>query len=443
MKKIRIGKKLVFLFTVVILLLLYLIYRFSFSDYFSKTTKLTFGVFSGSMYDVPNMQSYKIIDEAIAAFEKDNKNIQIEYQYGILKSDYSEWLSQKILKGKMPDVYVVMEKDFNTLSSIGALKNLELFIDSDKIFDSRKFYEQAINSGKFKDKLYALPIEVDPVLLFVNKTLLKKEGIKINKENWTWNEFYDICKQVTKDTDNDGVIDQFGVINFNWEDAVYTNGQTLFTVNGEKSKFSKEGVVESIKFVKKLHELNNRTKVTDSDFNDGNVLFKPFPFSWYRVYSSYPYKLIRYADFEWECIKLPRGPKGKNASELKSFLLGISSKTKHPDEAWKFLKFLTNNPETQMDVFKYSHGVPVLKIVTESNRADEELKKYNPEKEVSIDRKILSEIIEDSIVTPKFRNYEKAMKLADLNITQIINRNKDIENSLIKLDKELYEFLNK
>ena len=393
------------------------------------------------MYDVPIMQSYRIIDETIKKFNEKNE-INVKYEYGILKKDYSEWLSEKIIQGEIPDIFVILEEDFNNFSSLGILEPLDSKIKKDKDFDKNKYYEQAINSGKFEGKQYAIPMEIDPVLLFVNKSLMKKEGIKIDKNNWTWEEFYKICKKVTKDTNNDGILDQFGVVNVTWQDLVYTNGQSLFSSDGKNSEFSKKGVVEAISFAKKLYQLNNNRKVSIDDFNNGNVLFKPFPFSWYRVYNSYPYRIIRYSGFDWECIKLPKGPKGKNSSELKSFLIGISSKSKNKDKAWKFLKFLSSNSDIQMDIFKYSQGVPVLKSVTESKQADKELKQYNPEKEVSIDTKILSEIIEDSIVTPKFENYEKVMRLADLNINQIIIEDLNIEENLEKLDKELNELLN-
>ena len=99
--------------------------------------------------------------------------------------------------------------------------------------------------------------------------------------------------------------------------------------------------------------------------------------------------------------------------------------------------------EIQGDIFKYSQGVPVLKEITESVKANEELKKYNPEENISIDKRILSEIVEDSVISYKFKNYEKILKQADLNINQMIYENKDIESSMPYLNKELNNLINK
>ena len=42
---------------------------------------------------------------------------------------------------------------------------------------------------------YALPYESVPTLMLVNKTLLKKEHIKMPDNNWTWDDFYKICQK--------------------------------------------------------------------------------------------------------------------------------------------------------------------------------------------------------------------------------------------------------
>lgn len=414
-----------------------------YTKYINRTVVLEFGTFAGTMYNVPDWQSFIALDAAIEKFEKANPNIVVNYKSGILKGDYSERLTQDILKSEEPDIFTVLPGDFNTFASIGELKNLDSLIKRDNNFDLSKQYNNAIKSGQYRGSQFALAKEVDPELMFVNKTLLKKEGIELPSEDWTWKDFYDICKKVTVDTDNDGKIDQFGEVGFSWQQAVYTNGQQLFDLNGNKANFNNEDVIESIKFVASLNKLNQNFIVNATDFDNSKVAFSPFPFSIFRAYKVYPYKVMKYGEFEWECIKLPKGPKGNNAGELNSLLIGISSRTKHEKEAWQFLKFLTNNTEIQMDVLKYSHGMPVLKDVVESSEADKELLKYNLEGNVFINKKSLGEVVEQSIVTPKFHKYEECMDIADKEIFQLINGGKDIDLTMSKLNSKLNNFLKK
>ena len=66
--------------------------------------------------------------------------MKVEYEKGILSDDYSEWLSEQILKGEEPDVYFVLDEDFHTLASFGALKNLDGVNNEDKEFKMEAFY---------------------------------------------------------------------------------------------------------------------------------------------------------------------------------------------------------------------------------------------------------------------------------------------------------------
>lgn len=80
---------------------------------------------------------------------------------------------------------------------------------------------------------YALPYECVPTLMFVNKTLLEAEGIPVPENDWTWEDFYSICAQVTRDTDGSGTIDQFGSYGYTWLDALAANGAALFDEDGQ------------------------------------------------------------------------------------------------------------------------------------------------------------------------------------------------------------------
>ncbi|MGE5581246.1 MAG: sugar ABC transporter substrate-binding protein, partial [Bacillota bacterium] len=88
-----------------------------------------------------------------------------------------------------------------------------------------------------------------------------------------------------------------------------------------------------------------------------------------------------------------------------------------------------------------SYGVPVLRKVTESKEADLELSKYTPDKEISVDKMVLSQVIEESTVTPRFHKYEEAMEMADKEIYRLTNDDIPIESSLQKFNTVITKFL--
>ena len=94
----------------------------------SKETVLTLGVFSDSYWGVQSGYANKIIDDAISRFEAEHPDVKVQYESGIMKTDYSEWLSEQMMKGTEPDVFFVPEADFSTFAQINALKNLNELI---------------------------------------------------------------------------------------------------------------------------------------------------------------------------------------------------------------------------------------------------------------------------------------------------------------------------
>lgn len=165
---------------------------------YPNTITLELGVFSGSNWGVPSGESYKIIDGAIERFEKKYPGVKVKYENGIMKSDYSSWLSDKIVRGKEPDVFMVLDDDFNTLSSIGALANIDTYINHDKTFSSKDYYSSVLKAGTYSKHQYALPYECDPTLMFVNKTLLEECHIDMPDNDWTLEDYIRIGNESVK-----------------------------------------------------------------------------------------------------------------------------------------------------------------------------------------------------------------------------------------------------
>ena len=401
--------------------------------YNNQKRVLTIGIFAGSNWDVPTFDYYKMIDETIARFEKEHPNVEVKYQSGILKEDYSLWLLQQLLTGNEPDLYMILNEDFNSLASLGALKNLDQIIKSDSDFDVDKFYQNTLEIGKYQGVQYALPYEVNPTLMFVNKTLLEKEGISLPENDWTLDDFYNICKQITKDTDNDGIIDQYGYYNYTWLDAIYAGGINIFNESGTSCDLNNTKVKEAIQFIEKINLLNQGFNVTSNDFDQGKVAFAPMQFSQYRTYKPYPYRVSKFSTFEWDVIEMPQQTDAY-LTQLSSLMIGLSTRSSNGDLAWQLLKEFTYNETSQQDIYKYSQGVSPLKSVTES----EDILKLLEEDTMGdskIDMSVLNKVMEYPTINTGFKKYEAVMRIANNQITRALQSNADLDTTLIALHK--------
>lgn len=406
-----------------------------------KNITLEFGMFTGSNWDVAQANSFTIIDKAIAKFEHAHPGVTVHYYSGIRKDDYSEWFSRKLLAGEEPDIFMVLGTDFNQFASMGVMKNLETFIEEDTDFEPEKYFTSAFVSGQYESVQYALPYETVPTLMFVNKTLLTQEGIDMPEENWTWEDFYEICKKVTRDTDGDGVPDQFGSYNYDWMDALCSNGGGVFNKKGTEVALTDSRVVEAVKYVRSINDLYGGEKLTQEDFNGGRVAFMPLTFAEYRTYKTYPYKIRKYANFQWDCVTMPAGEQGGNISQVDSLLMGISANTKEEKLAWEFLKLLTYDEESQMNIFYDSQGASVLKTVTESQQMEQVVQEDMEEGDTVINGKLLGRVIEEGHVEPQFKKYEQAMSLTDSEINKILEEDKDVDSNLKILQRTINEYL--
>ena len=364
----------------------------------------------------------------------------MEYVSGILKEDYPEWLAEQMILGKTPDVFLVFGGNFHDMAEIGALKDLGDFMGQDGSFSTGEFYSSALACGEYAGKQYALPYECAPKLMFVNKTILDAEGIGIPEEDWTWEEFYGICKAVTKDTDGNGTLDQFGSVGYTWSEAFDSNGVELFDQNGTECYLTDEPVREAIVFLEKLEGLYGGYHVTDRDFDLGRVAFKPMLFSQYRAYKPYPLSIKKYSGFEWECISMPSGSSGENIGKLDTLLVAMWENTPNETYAWEFMKLLTSEEQIQSEIFTYSEGVSVLRKVTES---DETLKRLidSSGEGSGLRLKALSDAVEHAVAASGFRNYGEAVAEVDKAVNSIMDGNSNISMEQIIWNREINNFL--
>ena len=402
----------------------------------NRETVLTIGVYSGSYWNTPNGNCYQILDEAIALFEQSHPGVKVEYVSGIPAGDYSEWLSGRIMMGTEPDLYFVLPEDFDLLVSSGALAQLDERIAGDHGFDPSVYYEPCLRSGQSGGRQYALPHESVPTIMFVNKTLLETNGIAMPENDWTWEDFYSICRQIT-DVD----ARRYGVYGYTWLDAMYSNGASLFSEDGRSCYLSDLKVIESIQFAGRLEELNEGYGVTARDFDVGRVAFCPLLYSEYRAYQPYPWRVKKYSAFQWDCVSMPAGSSGSNISELHTMMLGISSRTRHADLAWEFCKLLSIDEDLQRKLYTHSHGISPLPAVAEDPELLQEIHHDIPQGS-GFSPEMIHLIMSNAVVVPQFNAYSQAMNMAETAIQEAANSQLGQSGMLIA-ESEINFFLNK
>lgn len=397
----------------------------------SRIQVLNLGVYAGSSWDVTTIKNNHVLDEAIAHFEKDHPKVKVVYESGIPREEYSSWLANQILQGRQPDVVMLSSQDFSLLSTRRALMDLSPYIDQK---EQEAFYPVTLEAGLYQKRQYALPYESNPMLMCVNKDLLDKEGITIPKNGWTLDEFYDLCQRLTRDTDGDGQLDQFGSTDYGWQEALAAYGGHL--IDKGNVRLDSAAMRSALTFASKLQALNQQFRITSKDFDEGKVAFYPMSLAQYRTYKPYPYHVSKYSKFHWTCIPLPARGSDGSATLVDTSLFAVSAQSKHKQLAVEFVKCMTENKGNQQRLFAQSQGLSVLPQVVTS-ASSQSLLKEDDFGEDALTTQTLDRLMKCSVEQVTIGlSPELSSRITSL-LDQTIQNQEDIESQLPSLQREV------
>jgi len=203
--------------------------------------------------------------------------------------------------------------------------------DTGKDYLPVEFNQPTIDSFTFNDKIYAFSVGINLnnfQALFFNKRLFRAAGLDPNLPydmqkagTWTWANFIDICKKLTRDTNNDGKMDTYAMcadLSTEMLDAIISsNGAQYVDKDPKTGKFvnatGRPEFLEALQYAIRLKNegvLKPRPDGSNwdwykSEFIDGRVAM--------RIDESYiansdSVELNKMRD-DWGMVLFPKGPK--------------------------------------------------------------------------------------------------------------------------------------
>jgi multiple sugar transport system substrate-binding protein len=229
-------KKLVSVFLVAILILPLLVCS---PDGWANTKSVTLK-FWGFQFGAEDQYLRKMVNE----FNDSHKNIKVEYTQ-LNQTDYTTTLiPTAFANGEAPDIMFVEPATFLKYASKGMLADLTPYISKRVVKD---YLPSTIHSVTYKNKIMALPYEMELLGLFYNKDMLNKAGISVPK---TWDELYAAAKKLTTDKVYGLVlpVDDAPYTIFNFWPFLWMSGGDILNKNGSKSVFSSRASAKALDF---------------------------------------------------------------------------------------------------------------------------------------------------------------------------------------------------
>ena len=307
----------------------------------------------------------------IAEFEKRHPKIHVEIEI----TPWARMLDKLMISsagGRPPDVTRISSEWFPPIAAKGLLEPLDKYVKRDK-YDLDDFYPESINGwGKWKGQLLEIPTDIDIYAMYYNKDMFDKNHIPYPDETLDWNKYLEVAKMLSKDLNGDGQLDQWGTtLDMWWQDYVYANGGEIVGPDPKTGDvqcvIDRPAAYEGIQF---MADLTNKYHVAPNAEEAANLgtskLFTGGKIGM-NISGSWAAELIykkEITSFKYDVAPIPKGPKTR-VSIICGAAYAILSRSKHKEEAWELVKFMTGK-DYQRSAAMRSQIIPSRKSVAES-----------------------------------------------------------------------------
>jgi len=289
---------------------------------------------SGGGYDVNTFVPGNEVDERVLAHRKqvlrDNNFIIREEQIGIW-SELQQIVLNSIMSGQpAASVFILPPNWAMPLRNRGLLYPLSesKTVDFSPAVpgDGRVEWNQIIrNAFTVNGRTYAMSTEKGSgIVVFYNKRVFKEAGldpylpyIMQREGTWTWDAFFEICKILTRDIDNDGIIDRYALCTTPFPDFVdaiiASNGANYIERDPVTGLYvnatNRPEFIEALQYAQRLRE-EGVMKFPPPDatwswhhpeFYDGTIAM--------RVEGEWIIGQLQPMKDDWGMVMFPRGPR--------------------------------------------------------------------------------------------------------------------------------------
>lgn len=302
----------------------------------------------------------EVFTKLIKSFEEKNPTIKVDYLH--IPGDYVGKMNTILAGGNAPDVFYVPDGDFGRWVSQGLLLPIEDFVKNSNINTAdmwssglqRYRYDGAANG---QGTLYALPKDIGPTVLYYNKDLFTKMNVPFPDPEtpMTSEQLVETAKKLT--VTSNGKTTQYGMGPIWWEGFILAKGGKFLSDN--KQEFIGNGQ-ESIDALQFISDLTHKHGVVPNsaalkDMNDSQM-FKTGKLAM-MITGRWAVPDFRKVSFDWDVAPLPTDNWGGTSGSVG---LGIYSKTKQVDAAYKLVEFL-GGPEGQKEQSLMGFSIPSFK----------------------------------------------------------------------------------
>lgn len=281
-------------------------------------------------------QSQWFID-LVNAWNKQNK-AQVKLQY-IPTTDYvnGSKLQTSFASGEGPDIFLLSPGDFLRYYNGGVLQDLTPFIEKAAQQD---LYPDVMGTRTVNGKIYAIPMEVEPMAFYYSIDAFEKAGLTENDIPTTWDQLLAVAAKLKTNK-------RYGLLfetapgyyqNFTWYPFMWQTGADAVDPTTKKSGFNSPGVIQALKLWQdavKQGVAPRTTLGTGGGDPVGNLAAGYCAIQNVGIWGIAAMR-SNAPDYKYGVFKLPLPPGGTYKTVLGGWAFVANAKGKNPTDAARF-----------------------------------------------------------------------------------------------------------
>ncbi|RUS48997.1 sugar ABC transporter substrate-binding protein [Cohnella sp. AR92] len=359
-------------------------------------------------------------------YEEKNPGVKVDVQAIPWDAAHDKLLTAVASK-EGPDVIQMGTTWIPEFAEAGALLDLAPYIEKDPALKADNFFDGAIQTTQFNGVTVGIPWYVETRALFYRSDLLADVGYPEGPK--TWDELKDAAEKLVAKGGkghyavNIDAKDQNYLSMFAWQagsDIIDSNRQPLF---------NKPEYVEAMNYLNSFYKEKLVPVGSELDtfaaFKDGTLpMFISGPWMIQGVKEKDPE-----IEGKWTIKTLPANK--NNKSLMGGSDLSIFKYSKHPEEAAKFISFMSGM-DAQLKYYETSNSLPALKEAWNDSR-------FTSDPLISA----FGEQLKVAVPTPMIAEWEEVSQASVASFEQITIGGADVQSEMDKLNGKIAGILSK
>lgn len=276
------------------------------------------------------------------AFNEQNPDIHVDVEVTPWDQYWTK-LESSAQGGSMPDVFWMHSNEIAKYSEGNVLMDLTEEISSNETLELDDYPDELVELYTVDNQLLAVPKDFDTVGLWYNKELFDEAGLAYPDDTWTWDDLLTAAQELTdKEAGIYGILAplnrQEGYHNF-----IYQNGGQVLSDDKTESGFRDQATIEAVQWYADL-SVKHGVSPSSSQFADNtNMSYFQSGRGAMALFGTWMTAEIASNEYTNEHADVTVLPQGKErASIFNGLANSVSASTKHPEEALRFLEFLSS-----------------------------------------------------------------------------------------------------